>query len=86
MQIEFHRHYIKQWSKLTDGQRQRVEKAVRLFMQNPQAAQLRLHQLKGTYYPEYSLSAGGDLRVHILFVSGHRALFVAVGTHAQLYK
>lgn len=86
MRIEFHKKYIKQWSKLTLGQQLRVERATKLFIKNRSSSQLRFHQLKGDYYPQYSISAGGDLRVHLIIIDANLALFLSVGTHAQLYR
>lgn len=86
MQIDFHRNYTKRWIKLTLGQQRRALAAIELFLGNPQAPQLRLHQLKGKYYPEFSISGGGDLRLHFLKSDPTTIVFTAIGTHAQLYE
>ncbi len=71
----------------TDAQQQqRALAAIELFVKNPQAAQLRLHQLKGELYPQFSISAGGDLRLHFLKSDPETIVFTAIGTHAQLYE
>lgn len=85
MQIFTHKQYDKAWSKLSKAQQKRISKSVQLFMANPDAKSLRIHQLKGEYYPQYSLSAGGDLRIHYLVVDEQTVMLVAVGTHSQLY-
>lgn len=85
MQIDFHRHYIKRWNKLTLREQERVTAAIELFLVNPTDPKLRLHQLKGKYYPQFSISAGGDLRAHFLQLTADSILFMLVGTHAQLY-
>jgi len=66
MHITTHKHYDKAWVKLNDRQKKRVLAATKLLMTNPGSPQLRLHRLRGEYYPQYSISAGGDLRIHFL--------------------
>lgn len=84
MQIQTHKRYDKRWAKLDDKQKERVIVALKLFITNPDEPKLRLHQLKGKYYPQYSISAGGDLRVHFL-KSEKSIILMLVGTHSQLY-
>ena len=55
-------------------------------MKNPHAAKLRRHALTGEYSEHYSISAGGDLRLHFRYLSSDAAIFTAVGSHAQLHK
>jgi addiction module RelE/StbE family toxin len=85
MQIETHKQYDKVWSKLNRNQQLRVLAALKLFVIDPHHSKLRLHQLKGTYYPQYSISVGGDLRVHYVQVDAKRVVLMLVGTHSQLY-
>ncbi len=86
MRIETHRQYDKAWAKLHRKQQLRVLATLRLFIADPHNSQLRIHQLKGEYYPQYSLSAGGDLRVHYLRIDDSVVILMLVGTHAQLYE
>lgn len=86
MTIKTNRIYNKKWARLNKGQQTRVLKALRQFIQNPRAAQLRVHQLKGGFYPQYSISAGGDIRIHFLYTAEDSVVLTNVGTHAQLYK
>lgn len=46
----------------------------------------RNHSLKGEWIGHRSISIGGDLRLHYRELEPAAALFVAVGTHSQLYK
>lgn len=66
MRIITHRQYDKAWTKLDTRQQKRVLAALKLWMIEPYNSKLRLHRLQGKYYPQYSISAGGDLRVHFL--------------------
>ena len=86
MQIETHKHYDKMWAKLDRKQQLQVLASLKLFLSDQRDPQLRLHQLKGKYYPQYSLSVGGDLRVHFLKANEGRVVLMMVGTHSQLYK
>ncbi len=85
MRIETHKQYDKTWAKLNHKQQLRVLVALKLFMSDPYNSHLRLHQLKGRYYPQYSISAGGNLRVHYLAVDDNTVVLMIVGTHPQLY-
>ncbi|HEX8226937.1 MAG TPA: hypothetical protein VF572_03655 [Candidatus Saccharimonadales bacterium] len=85
MQIKTHKQYEKSWKKLTPLQRDRALGALTQWLKAPTSPALRLHQLKGEYYPQYSISAGRDLRFHFLTVSPDTIVLMAIGTHAQLY-
>lgn len=86
MRIESHRNFEKRWAKLTKPQQTRAAAAIRLFVDDPSASQLRLHQLKGEGYPQYSISAGGDLRIHFAKVEDNHIVLMAIGSHSQLYR
>ena len=86
MVIKTHRNFDKQFAKLSKKQRKKVETSLALFRKNPHAAKLRCHALTGEYSGHYSISAGGDLRLHFRYLSNDAAIFTAVGSHAQLYK
>jgi mRNA-degrading endonuclease YafQ of YafQ-DinJ toxin-antitoxin module len=56
--------FIKQLAKLSGKQREKVREALKEALNHPQPAKLRLHALRGEFAGQYSLSAGGDLRIH----------------------
>lgn len=85
MRVETHKHYDKAWAKLNSDQQRRVLAALKLLIAKPNNSSLRLHQLKGRYYPQYSISVGGDLRVHFLQLDEKTIVLMLVGTHSQLY-
>lgn len=86
MHIKTAKSYEKAWVKLSTGQQKRVLAAIELFLRRPRHPRLRHHQLKGKLFPHYSISAGGNLRIHYLQVGKDEVMLVAVGTHAQLYE
>jgi mRNA-degrading endonuclease YafQ of YafQ-DinJ toxin-antitoxin module len=73
------------WAKLDRKQQLQVMAALKLFVTNQNKKQLRIHQLKGKYYPQYSICATDDLRVHFLKVKENKVVLMLVGTHDQLY-
>ncbi len=85
MQIETHKRYDKMWAKLNRKQQLQLLAALKLFMANENHQKFRVHQLKGTYYPQYSISVGGDFRVHFLKVGDNKIVLTMMGTHSQLY-
>ncbi len=85
MQVQTHRRYDTMWAKLDRNQQLQVMAALKLFMTNQNKKQLRIHQLKGKYYPQYSISAADDLRVHFLILKKNKVVLMMVGTHSQLY-
>ncbi|MGC1177445.1 MAG: hypothetical protein WA843_05235 [Candidatus Saccharimonadales bacterium] len=86
MRITTHKQYDKAWAKLSGRRQQRVLAALRLFVAEPGNPQLRLRQLKGEYYPQYSISTGGDVRIHFLRTDKNVIVLMLVGTHSQLYE
>jgi addiction module RelE/StbE family toxin len=86
MQIQTHKQYDKMWVKLNSKQQIRTLHNLKLFIANQNDPRLRLHQLKGKYYPQYSISVGGDLRIHYLKIDANRIVLMMVGTHSQLYR
>jgi addiction module RelE/StbE family toxin len=85
MQVQYHKSFKKQLLKLQPTQVQRLRSALKLFETEPQHPQLYNHALLGEWSGYRSIAFGGDWRAHFKLVDGV-AIFVAVGTHSQLYK
>jgi mRNA-degrading endonuclease YafQ of YafQ-DinJ toxin-antitoxin module len=85
MQVETHKRYDAMWVKLDSTQQLQILIALKVFMTNQNTKQLRIHQLKGKYYPQYSISAAEDLRIHFLRLKKNKVVLMMVGTHDQLY-
>jgi len=84
--IKKDKRFQKDYEKLQPNEKIRVKNCLLTFAINPYTPSLRRHALKGEYLGYYSISAGGDLRLHyyeendkITFV------FVRVGSHSDLY-
>lgn len=86
MNVDFTKAFDKQFQKLGSKRQARAREAVSLFLNDVAAPSLRVHSLKGEWAGHGSLSAGGDLRLHFRMIDEDTVLFVAVGTHSQLYK
>ena len=86
MTVTFHRTFDRQFKVLSKAQRDRATQALLLFTKDPLHPSLRNHPLKGALAKYRSISAGGDLRLHYLIASEDEAVFIAIGSHSQLYK
>ncbi|MHB8362907.1 MAG: type II toxin-antitoxin system RelE/ParE family toxin [Patescibacteria group bacterium] len=86
MNIEFTKAFNKQFEKLQKKYQDKAKATVAVFLQDMYTPSLRTHALKGEWIGFYSISAGGDLRLHFKMINQNTILFVAVGSHSQLYK
>ncbi|HTE22162.1 MAG TPA: type II toxin-antitoxin system mRNA interferase toxin, RelE/StbE family [Candidatus Limnocylindria bacterium] len=86
MKTTFHKRFVKQYAKLPVAQKRRFEKAILLFRNEPNHTSLYNHSLTGDWTGYRSIAFGGDWRAHYLPKGKDEALFVAIGTHSQLYK
>lgn len=86
MKTEFHKKFAKQYAKLPEARKLRFEKAIIQFRHEPFHPDLYNHALTGEWDGHRSISFGGDWRAHYLPKGKDEALFVAIGTHSQLYK
>jgi mRNA interferase YafQ len=84
VRISYSRGFTAQAKSLTPEQRRALRAAIELFDANPLHPVLRNHALKGKYKPFRSINVTPDVRALYLQKS-HEAVFVAVGTHRQLY-
>jgi addiction module RelE/StbE family toxin len=87
MQYIYAKSFQKHFNKLPFKQQSAARDAINLFMQDPKASSLRNHRLKGRFRHIWSISAGGDLRIHYTITRNGNIIitFVDVGTHSQLY-
>ena len=86
MKVDFTKAFDKQFAKLPSKRQEKARDTIALYLQDVSAKSLRVHPLKGEWLGYQSISAGGDLRLHFKMVDQDTILFVAVGSHSQLYK
>jgi mRNA interferase YafQ len=84
--INFHKDFRKQAERLKPGQKLRLKEALRLFQEEPNHPSLYNHPLTGQWTGHRSIAFGGDWRAHYKVIDRDIMLFVACGTHSQLYK
>jgi len=66
-----------------------ISKQLLCFQQQPNHPSLRLHKLKGNLDETWSISVNKSIRMIFYYrqVTGERrAVFIAVGTHKEVYK
>ncbi|MCL2889241.1 MAG: hypothetical protein FWE65_02325 [Eggerthellaceae bacterium] len=84
--LVFHRRFEKQYLQLQPAQKERVKAALALFIVDARDPSLRVHRLIGEHKGQSSVSAGGDLRIHVLEDEDSETVVVLqVGSHSQLY-
>ena len=88
MKIEYHKSFAKQFSNLQKKEQLRVLETLKLFEKEPFSESLRNHRLKGNLSQFRSISAGGDIRLHYYEKEPNHifVVFVAIGSHSQLYR
>lgn len=86
MNIIVRKNFLKQYKRLTPNQQKNFKKRRDLFLVSPQNPLLKIHRLSGKFSDYYSFNIGGDLRVIYKVLDKQTVIFVAIGTHDQLYS
>jgi len=86
MRIRFHENFEKQYKKLREGQKKRVQERLFLFLENPFNPVLGNHPLKGKYKGYRSINITGDLRAVYKFINEQKYIFITIDTHSNLYS
>lgn len=87
MKIIRRARFKKAYKYLSKKQQLQVNKALRLFMQNPKDPSLKNHSLKGAMIGKRSIVAGFDLRIIFKEEDGYLiVILLSVGSHNQVYK
>lgn len=86
MIIRYQKSFTEQFTKLSKMQKQLVKDTIEIFGEDTNNDALRNHPLKDEWISYRSITADNDLRLHYRVINKDTALFVAVGTHEQLYK
>jgi mRNA-degrading endonuclease YafQ of YafQ-DinJ toxin-antitoxin module len=84
--FRFTKEFDKEFAKLLPKKKAAVKETLVLYSQNPIHRKLRHHKLHGEYAGQSSISAGGDLRIHLIEDNDPDIIVVTLGTHSQLYK
>ncbi len=86
MKIVRKKSFKKNYTKLQEKLKQKVDDALRLFTINPHDKKLNNHSLKGKLKELRSIDVTGDLRIIFQEKDDYVVvLLVQVGSHSQLY-
>ena len=86
MKVKFQQNFTNQFKELSKTQKRLLADTIELFTEDPMHNSLRNHPLKDKWVNYRSITADGDLRLHYRLIDKDTALFVAVGTHDELYR
>ena len=87
MQIRFNRQFSKQYDKAPEKIRKSFKKKLKIFTLDKRSAILNNHALKGKFRGFRSINVTGDWRaLYKEYRSKDLVIFVALGTHSQLYR
>lgn len=79
--------FDKQFKKLPKGIQQKALQKIEVFSKNPLEKSLHNHQLKGALKGLRAFSVTGDVRIIFQEFDGYvNVLFIAIGTHSQVYE
>ena len=86
MKIIFQKSFEKQYKKLPKKIREQFNMRLALFLNDQQDSLLNVHMLKGEHEGLLSLNVTGDIRA--VFDTQHKniIIFVAIGSHSELYS
>jgi addiction module RelE/StbE family toxin len=76
--------FIKQYSKLSTNEKEKVDKTLHLFISNPFEKSLRNHTLKGVLAGKRSITVKYNMRI-IFEILEKKVFLLAIGTHEKVY-
>lgn len=86
MKIVFKKSFEKQYVKLTQWQKENVNKSINIFMDNPKNPILKNHSLKGRLKGKNSISVSHDMRIVFIEHDNYYLVeFLALWSHNQVY-
>lgn len=84
MEIRFAKSFKKYYKKSPIAIQKSFEERLEIFLSDPNDSILRNHALKGDLAGTYTINVTGDWRA-VYTVDGNVVIFIALGTHSQLY-
>ena len=85
MKLEYKKSFLKQYARLPLEIKKKAKSRVSLFQNDAFNPLLRTHKLDGKYFGCRSINITGDYRAIFYDKDGDTAVFIAIGTHAELY-
>lgn len=86
MRTDFTKNFHKQYQKLPKKAQVQFTERLRLFIADQRSSLLKVHSLMGEYRGCSSFNVTGDIRAVFKIQTNHVALFIAIGSHSELYE
>lgn len=86
MKIEFHRNFLKAYSKQPKKIQNKFKEKRNLFIVDMFHPLLNNHSLSGEYEDCRSINITGDIRAIFYIKMDGNAIFINIGSHPQLYE
>ncbi len=86
MRTDFTKTFRKQYQKLPKKTQTQFTERLSLFLEDQKHPLLKVHGLTGNYIGCSSLNVTGDIRAVFKIQSSQITLFVAIGSHSELYE
>ena len=86
MKVRFHRNFERNYQKLPKKEQGRFKERINLFTRDEFDPLLNNHPLYGKYKGYRSINITGNLRAIYKLETQEVRIFIAVGSHGELYK
>lgn len=86
MIIDYSKKFVKEFEKLPTKLQRKFQERILLFIKNPNHPLLRNHPLVGELMGLRSINVTGDIRALYQDSGENRVIFIAIGSHSQLYR
>ncbi len=86
MRIRFSKKFKKKYKKLPSKIKSSCDKKISIFIENPNNIFLKNHSLVGKFQGLRSISITGDWRAIYEEKPDGEIIFLAIGSHSELYK
>lgn len=86
MRVDFTKSFYKQYKKLPKKVQAQFTERLRLFAIDQNNPLLKVHSLMGEYRGCSSFNVTGDIRAVFKIQINQIALFIAIGSHSELYE
>jgi addiction module RelE/StbE family toxin len=85
-QIIVHKQFVKQFRKLPSSVQKAFQSRRDLFLEDPDNSLLKIHSLHGSLAGHKSFNVNADMRVVFKEIDEDTCMFVAIGSHSELYE
>lgn len=84
MNIRTTKQFDKHYKNLRKNEQKRVDKSLILFLTDQYHPLLKNHSLHGKWADNYSINAGGDIRIIFMKQGKEIIILLTIGSHSQL--